>query len=121
MKLRISGNSLRLRLTRSEVEEFASAGIYERSISLGGSALAYRLKKDEAATALSATLADNTIAVLVPAAAANRWTETEDVAIDAPADDGLKITIEKDFACLKPRPGEDTDDHYPHPEVGAAC
>ena len=36
MKLRISGNSLRLRLTRSEVEEFASTGTYESSIDIGG-------------------------------------------------------------------------------------
>jgi hypothetical protein len=121
MKLRISGNSLRLRLTRSEVEEFASAGAHESSLDIGGSRFAFRLEKIEDTTSLSAALADNTITVHVPASAADRWTHGDDVAVDAPTSADLQIVIEKDFACLKPRPGEDSDDHYPHPEVAAVC
>ena len=120
MKLRISGNSLRLRLTRSEVEEFAAAGSYESSIDLAANRLTYRLERADVAT-LTAELSDHTIIVRAPSAAAMRWTESSDVAIDAPIDSSLKITVEKDFACLKPRQGEDTDDHYPHPETNAAC
>ena len=35
-------------------------------------------------------------------------------------DDGdlLKILVEKDFACLAPREGEDETDMYPHPQEG---
>ena len=120
MKLRISGNSLRLRLTRSEVEEFAATGIYENSIDLGGGRLAYRLEKTEE-TSLTASLSGDTIKVSVPSAEADRWTGSEAVGIEAPDNGGLKIVIEKDFACLKPRAEDDTDDHYPHPTTGAAC
>ena len=120
MKLRISGNSLRLRLTRSEVEEFAETGSYENSIDLAGGSLAYRLARTDG-DSLTASLSGNAITVSVPAGEADRWTGSEDIGIEAPDHGGLKIVIEKDFACLNRREGEDTDDHYPHPATGAAC
>jgi hypothetical protein len=120
MKLRISANSLRLRLTRSEVEEFASTGAYESAIDLVGGPLVYRLERADV-EAMAAQLSDSTITVSVPSAAAEQWTGSEDVSINAPVEGSLKINIEKDFACLKPRLGEDTDDHYPHPDIGAVC
>jgi hypothetical protein len=120
MKLRISSNSLRLRLTRSEVEEFAANGSYECAIDLAGGRLTYRLERADV-EATTARLSECTITVRVPSAAADRWTGSEDVGINALTAGSLKITIEKDFACLKPRAGEDTEDHYPHPEVGAMC
>lgn len=120
MKLRISGNSLRLRLTRSEVEEFAATGSYENSIGLTGGTLTYRLERTGAAT-LTASLSGSTITVRVPGTAADQWTNGDEVGIEASENGGLTIVIEKDFACLKPREGEDTDDHYPHPATGAAC
>lgn len=120
MKLRISGNSLRLRLTRSEVEEFAATGSYENSIDLAGGSLTYRLERTDGGS-LAASIVDNTVVVSVPSAAADRWTGSEEVGIEAPDHGGLKIVIEKDFACLKPRAGEDTGDHYPHPATGAVC
>lgn len=120
MKLRISGNSLRLRLTRSEVEEFASVGSYESSIDLAGGKFVYRLERGDGAS-LAAGFDGSKITVQVPRVAADRWTGGDDVAIEAPVDGDVRIVIEKDFACLKPRAGEDTDDHYPHPATGAVC
>jgi hypothetical protein len=121
MKLRISGNSIRLRLTRSEVEGFAVTGSHENSIDLAGGPFVYRLEKDSDVTALSAELSGTAITVRVPATAADRWTGSEDIGIDIQSIGGTKITIEKDFACLKPRPGEDTEEHYPHPAAGLKC
>ena len=47
---------------------------------------------------------------------------SEQVSIEADEalDDGdsLKILVEKDFACLAPREGEDETDMYPHPLEG---
>ncbi|MBK9215184.1 MAG: hypothetical protein IPM59_06235 [Chloracidobacterium sp.] len=120
MKLRINGNSLRLRLTRSEVEQFASTGSYENSIGLAGGRLVYKLKKDAAAASPSAVFSDGMITVSVPPSAADQWAGSDDVGIEADAE-GTKIAIEKDFACLTPRPDEDTPDHYPHPAAGTAC
>jgi hypothetical protein len=45
MKLRLQGNSVRLRLTRSEVERLRDTGIVEESVDFGGGeVLAYRLQ-----------------------------------------------------------------------------
>ena len=48
---------------------------------------------------------------------------TEQVAIagEQRLDDGALLTllVEKDFACLAPRPGEDESDMFPHPEADA--
>ena len=45
MKLRLQGNSVRLRLTRSEVERLRETGLVEESVDFGaGAALAYRLQ-----------------------------------------------------------------------------
>jgi hypothetical protein len=45
MKLRLQGNSVRLRLTRSEVERLRETGLVEESIEFGsGESLVYRLQ-----------------------------------------------------------------------------
>ena len=38
-------------------------------------------------------------------------------------DDGAKLAIlvEKDFACLAPREGEDESDMFPHPDAGSSA
>jgi hypothetical protein len=47
------------------------------------------------------------------------WAASELVSIDGEQglDDGsvLRILVEKDFACLAPRAGEDESDMFPHP------
>jgi hypothetical protein len=51
-----------------------------------------------------------------------KWASTEQVSIaaDESLDGGdfLKILVEKDFACLAPRDGEDEADMFPHPLEG---
>ena len=50
-----------------------------------------------------------------------QWAESENVSIASEQllDDGgqLKILVEKDFACLAPREGEDESDMFPHPDA----
>ncbi len=125
MKLRISGNSVRFRLTRPEVERFAADGRIEQSTSFGvGGPLTYCLERISGDAVLT-TFAQGTVTVRIPHETADTWASGEDVGIAAAQTlaDGseLQILIEKDFACLKPRAGEDTGDHYPHPASGAAC
>ena len=49
---------------------------------------------------------------------ASDWVNTELVGMDnhSDNDEKLKILIEKDFACLTERVGEDESDMFPHPE-----
>lgn len=112
MKIRIKGDALRYRLTRSEVERFAQEGIFTDSIAIGGNTLTYALQRANQAE-LSALFKDNTIIVNVPSAIADEWTGTEKVGFSG-IDGGLNLLIEKDFTCLD-TVDEDQSDNYPNP------
>lgn len=123
MKLRIKGDSLRLRLTRTEVEELATTGKVEDRIRFGAdSALVYRLNRDAPGAQMTASFAKDAIEVSLPAAAARHWCSTDEVTLAGVQSSGgveLKILVEKDFACLKPREDEDESDHFPHPQMSS--
>jgi hypothetical protein len=123
MKLRIRDNSIRLRLTRAEVDAVGSAGIVKARVSLpGGNGLDYVLESSTLTKSPSARLSNGALTVTLPESAVRQWATSERVSIEADEtlDDGdtLKILVEKDFACLAPREGEDDSDMYPHPLEG---
>jgi hypothetical protein len=119
MKLRIQGNSLRLRLSQSEVAQFSKTGFVEDSIQFApGASLSYTIETASALQAPLATFQDHWLRVQVPASAAQDWYTTDRVAItaDQPVDGEktLSVLIEKDFQCL--HGGEQRDpDAYPNP------
>ena len=121
MKLRIKGSSLRLRLTKGEVEQLAANGEVEERVQFVNTALRYRLKRDAAATAISAGYVGNIIEVRIPDKVARDWSANNEVTLansqTVPGTE-LSIVIEKDFACLAPRAGEDESDNFPHPAEG---
>lgn len=118
MKLRVRGNSIRLRLLRGEVVEFAAKGILRETVSFGASNLTYILQMADGANELSAIFADNEIVVSLPTAKASEWAETETVSLtgEQKLEDGkfLKILVEKDFVCLDRLDDEDNRDAYPN-------
>ena len=118
MKLRIQGNSVRLRLKQGEVATFADTGRAEDRIAFGqGSALVYAVEKADV-PALSVRLEGSTVTVLIPSADAADWTDSDRVGLEAElhTDDGtLHVLVEKDFKCLHRPPKEDESDNYPHP------
>lgn len=119
MKLRIQGNSLRLRLSQPEVAQFSKTGFVEDSIQFApGASLTYTIETASALHAPLATYQDHWLRVQVPTSAAQDWYTSERVAIssDQPIDDEkiLSVLIEKDFQCL--HGGEQRDpDAYPNP------
>ncbi len=123
MKLRIRGDSLRIRLSQSEVATFAERGALEDSTSFGPSGkLTYAMAFGDS---IGATLTGARILVTIPAAAARAWATNEEVGLEAAQSTGegtLKILVEKDFACLTPR-GEEDADAFPHPKeaTGESC
>jgi len=121
MKLRIKGDSLRLRLSQGEMRTLAERGEVEDKVSFPGrAALRYRLRVDQNNGEISATYGSNLIDVLVPRPLAERWCGTDLVTLSAsqPLTAGeLRIVLEKDWACLAPREGEDESDNFPHPEA----
>ena len=123
MKLRIRGNSLRLRLGQGEVRRLADGGAVEErtDFAANGPALVYALRTADA-DATSATFDGGRITVTVPRAVAQEWASTAQVGIEAsqPAGNGdvLRILIEKDFECLDAPAGEPQSDAFPNPRGG---
>lgn len=124
MKIRIRGNSLRLRLTQSEVEAFYQNGFYEESCNFSlenDQQLKYRLERNSSLNNPSAQMDKGTISVYLPAEEANRWASGNEVGIEYLKNPGteheLRILVEKDFQCLKPRAEEDEADNFPNPQA----
>jgi Family of unknown function (DUF7009) len=122
VKLRIKGDSLRLRLSQGEMRALAEKGEVEDRVSFpGGVALRYRLRVDQNNQSISAAYASDLIDIRVPRTLSERWCGTDLVTLSASQRLGageLRIVLEKDWACLAPREGEDESDNFPHPEAG---
>ena len=126
MKLRIKGNTIRLRLTEPEVGVLASEGaVEERTVFPNGSTLVYRLVSDSAARESGAGFKDGVIIVWLPTAAVGRWARGTVVGLEfvSPLKDGgeLRVLVEKDFACLHSGSGGREVGAYPNPRMGGVC
>ena len=122
MKLRIRDNSIRFRLMQAEVAQLRSTGVVSaRTTFPGGRHLSYAVESSPANIHPQAFLSESTLTVRLPETAVLAWSGSEQVSIEAeqPLDDGgsLRLLVEKDFACLAPREGEDESDMYPHPQA----
>ena len=123
LKLRVRDNSIRLRLTQTEVEQIRTDGLVRGRVPFDGPHdFQYVLESSPATVKAEAHISNNVLTVRVPQEEAVEWSMSDDVSIAANQilDDGgeLKILVEKDFACLAPREGEDESDMYPHPMAG---
>jgi xanthine/CO dehydrogenase XdhC/CoxF family maturation factor len=124
MKLRILGDTLRLRLAQGEVAELSRRGRVEQTIHFGpGSAgcLVYTLVCDPEVAQVLAEFDGREIVVRIPASQAKAWIDSDAVSIVAEhaIDEHrvLALRIEKDFQCAVPRPGEEDYDGFPHPDA----
>ena len=116
MKLRIQGDSIRLRLTVSEVAAVGRGEAVEETTRLGNPPFAYFLTPLADATAVDAVFDDGAMRVSLPAATARRWAETDEVSLHGAAG-AVSILIEKDFDCLEPREGDEKLDTFPNPKA----
>ena len=112
MKIRIKGNSLRYRLTRTDIETFTKQGYLEEQTNFGGNVLTYAIKADDTEV-LSASFINNTITLLMPFTIAAEWTGTDRVGY-ANKTPNFYLLVEKDFQCLD-NVEEDQSDNYPNP------
>ncbi len=123
MKLRIKGNIVRLRLTRSEVTTVGEGGRVQEITLFGPQAqFCYALEAVDTPH-VEADYSNNTLTIRVPRAMANDWAATDLVGLSAEQkiaeNVNLQLIIEKDFACLNPR-GEEDADTFEHPQTGQA-
>jgi hypothetical protein len=127
MKLRMKGNSVRVRITRGELAALNSAGeIAETTMFSPARRLTWRLCREDTAACLHADFSSDVLTVRIPSRLLRQWNQPDvislqDVQAVAPAQE-LSILLEKDFPCLTPRVGEDERDAFPRPPgVEAAC
>lgn len=117
MKIRIKGNSVRLRLSKSEVDTFGKQGYIEERTQFGNAVLTYALKSTTHCD-MSADFEDNKVTMYLPDTKAKEWVETQKVGFDANMDLGdgneLYLLLEKDFQCLD-NSIEDQSDNYENP------
>jgi hypothetical protein len=120
MKIRIKGNSIRIRLTQIEVKNFADNGFIEEATEFIDNKLFYALAVTTNVSELSAQMIDNKITLLVPESIAQNWTTTDLVGIENKFDIGndkkLLLLVEKDFVCLD-NTFEDQSDMFPNPNA----
>lgn len=125
MKLRLRGDSLRLRLTKLEVTTLRNQGWWQDASTLGpdgGPRLVYRVESADAEKpALSFTPGTETIVtVMLPSSDVVIWAESSKVGLYFDAPWGLKVAVEKDFHCLDPRRDEDESDNYHNPNADSS-
>lgn len=123
MKLRIRDNSIRLRLTQGEVDVLAKDGLVSaRTVFPGGRDFNYQVESSPASVKPEAFFSESVVSVRLPETAVLAWAASNQVSIEGKqqVDDGqtLELLIEKDFACLAPREGEDESDMFPNPTAG---
>ena len=115
MKLRIQGNSLRLRLNQREVAQLSDAGRVESSIEFApGCSLSYLLESSPVAESTSTTFDGRAIRVTIPIRQMTQWVESDRVGIETPVQSGVELLIEKDFQCLH-RSADQEPDAFPRP------
>lgn len=122
MKLRIYKNSVRLRLSQTEVKLIGEGKPVEESLVFpGGQVFSYLLHAMDTEHNISVQFVKNTLRVSVASPLAASWAHSEQVGLEATlenTDNGdLFILIEKDFQCLHKRPSEDESDNFPNPEL----
>ena len=102
MKLRIQGNSVRLRLSQPDLARFLAARRIEERLDFPGATFGYSLESGETET-VQASFESGTLRVRVPAASVPGWASSDQEGITGEQSfDGktLVLIVEKDFQCL---------------------
>jgi Family of unknown function (DUF7009) len=126
MKLRIKGNSLRLRVSPSELEQLLQSGRVEETIYFGAeddARLTYALEHHPHAGPITVRYRPQEATVLVSSREARKWAQGNEVGLYGAAGSGhgpLELAIEKDFACLD-KEGAENADTFPNPNEGVLC
>lgn len=126
MKLRIKGNSLRLRVSPSEMERLLITGRIEETIHFAqqpDAKLTYALEQAPFKQDISVSYQPGEVTVVLSTETASEWAQGEQVGIYGSVDLGhgeLELTVEKDFACLD-KEGEDNQDTFANPKSVGSC
>lgn len=120
MKIRIKGNSIRFRLTQSEVKQLSETGLVAETTQFEQTQFTYKVQLESKIQELEASFSENTIILKVPEADGNNWFDSDNVGFENTMSlkngNQLHLLLEKDFACLE-NTTEDQSDNYPNPKM----
>ena len=104
MKIRIKDNSIRFRLTKSEVKKLCTEGYLQSTTELNTATLTYAIQVQENMQSLNADFVNNKITLLFPSAEAAVWNDSDRITYENTvilnSGNSLKLLLEKDFICL---------------------
>ena len=116
MKLRILNNSVRLRLSKSEVQNLIQKPSIEAKTNFpSGESLRYRLEKGDSE---EVSFSNNELVVRIDTHETEAWCKSEKVGIRKSFESKtgpLIVLIEKDFQCLVGDEKIDQSDQFAHP------
>lgn len=115
MKIRIKGNSVRFRLTQSEVKQLCEQGIVTEHTSFGDATFNYSVKMVMDKKTMWTEFKNETITLYLPKTLGEGWYENDLVGFEHHQND-LYLLLEKDFTCLD-NTMEDQSDNYPNPKL----
>ena len=120
MKLRIRNNSVRIRLSRTEIDTLGGIGHIEDATEFGTGTFRYSLWAKEGIGGLQASFEDGKITMFVPIEFAKVWPENTVVGtaneVPLPGGGSLSLLLEKDFKCID-NVSEDQSDNYENPNA----
>jgi len=127
MKLRIKGDSLRIRVSRSELARLLSGERVEDTIHFAAAPdalLTYALESAPQVSAVRLRYEPQNVTVLLSREQAELWGTEGEIGIYASIDIGeagsVAIIVEKDFACLDRSDAENADS-FANPHARAVC
>ncbi len=115
MKLRISDQSLRLRINIDDLDLLARNGRIKHAFGnqkLG--ILNYELMVKDVPT-FDINMTDRSIEVVMPKSHLDEWIKTNRVGFEADIKE-VRLLLEKDFQCLTDRPNEDESRNFKNPK-----
>lgn len=115
MKLRILNNSIRLRLSKVEIDTLKSEKRVSGKTSFNTSDFVYSLLINSSEEDISTSFENGHLKVIISKSLGETWMNSELVGLENKDQSSLRIIIEKDFQCLHKRAGEDETNSFPNP------
>jgi hypothetical protein len=126
MKLRLEGNSIRVRLDRRDIERLFEEGHVDDAVRFGpGLAFSYAVETGPAPRERPrVSYTDGCLTIQIDPVDVEEWLSGDRVGFDHLQDveEGVvRVLVEKDFACIERPLGEEADDAYAFPNPSAVC
>ena len=119
MKVRIKGNFIRYRLSKSEVEALSLTGVVKETTCFGiNNLFTYSLESKDGIENLEANFMNGNLIIFLPKEYSHSWFTNSKVGyrstVKIDEKNILVLLVEKDFQCLD-ETEEDQSNNYPNP------